>query len=56
MKELPKVYDPHAVESKIYDFWEKGGFFRGIRGCPARTMPASPRRSAWKKSCAKMKA
>ena len=31
MKELPKVYDPHAVESKIYDFWEKGGFFRGIR-------------------------
>ena len=31
MKELPKVYDPHAVESRIYDFWEKGGFFRGIR-------------------------
>ncbi|MBQ9663875.1 MAG: valine--tRNA ligase [Oscillospiraceae bacterium] len=31
MKELPKVYDPHAVESKIYDFWDKGGFFRGIR-------------------------
>ena len=31
MKELPKVYDPHAVESKIYDFWEKGGYFRGIR-------------------------
>ncbi len=31
MKELPKVYDPQAVESKIYDFWEKGGWFRGIR-------------------------
>ncbi len=31
MKELPKVYDPHNVESRIYDFWEKGGFFRGIR-------------------------
>ncbi len=31
MKELPKVYDPHIVESKIYEFWEKGGFFRGVR-------------------------
>ena len=31
MKELPKVYDPHAVESKIYDFWEKGHYFRGVR-------------------------
>ena len=31
MKELPKVYDPHTVESRIYDFWEKGGWFRGVR-------------------------
>ena len=31
MKELPKVYDPHAVESRIYEFWEKGGWFRGVR-------------------------
>ena len=31
MKELPKVYDPHSVESRIYDFWEQGGWFRGIR-------------------------
>ena len=30
MKELPKVYDPHAVESRIYEFWEKGGWFRGV--------------------------
>ena len=29
MKELPKVYDPHAVESKIYDFWMEGGWFKG---------------------------
>ncbi len=28
MKELPKVYDPKAVESKVYDYWLKGGFFR----------------------------
>ena len=27
MKELPKVYDPKQVEKKIYDMWEKGGFF-----------------------------
>ncbi|MBR0351922.1 MAG: valine--tRNA ligase [Oscillospiraceae bacterium] len=30
MKELPKVYDPKAVESKIYDFWMKGGFFKAV--------------------------
>ena len=28
MKELPKVYDPKAVEKKIYDFWMKGGYFK----------------------------
>ena len=28
MKELPKVYDPKQVEKKIYDMWEKGGYFR----------------------------
>ena len=27
MKELPKVYDPKQVESKIYEMWEKGGYF-----------------------------
>ena len=30
MKELPKTYDPKAVESKIYDLWMKGGYFKGI--------------------------
>ncbi len=27
-RELPKVYEPQQVESKIYEMWEKGGFFR----------------------------
>ena len=27
MKELPKVYEPQAVEKKIYEMWEKGGYF-----------------------------
>ncbi|MCX5750184.1 MAG: valine--tRNA ligase, partial [Candidatus Saganbacteria bacterium] len=26
-EELPKVYDPQAVEQKWYQFWEKSGFF-----------------------------
>ncbi len=30
MKELPKVYEPKAVEKKIYEFWEKGGYFKGV--------------------------
>ena len=30
MKELPKVYDPKAVESRIYDYWIKGGFFKAV--------------------------
>ncbi len=30
MKELPKVYDPKTVESKIYDYWMKGGFFKAV--------------------------
>ena len=29
MKELPKVYDPKQVESKIYDMWMRGGYFSG---------------------------
>ena len=27
MKELPRVYDPKKVESKVYALWEKSGFF-----------------------------
>ena len=30
MKELPKIYNPKEVESKIYDFWMKGGYFKGV--------------------------
>ena len=26
-RELPKVYEPQQVESKIYDMWMEGGFF-----------------------------
>ena len=29
MKELPKVYEPQSVEKKIYEMWERGGYFRG---------------------------
>jgi len=29
MKELPKIYEPQAVEQKIYDMWMKGGYFKG---------------------------
>ncbi len=31
MKELPKVYDPHEVEQKIYDLWLKGNYFHAER-------------------------
>jgi len=27
MPELPSVYDPSAVEDRLYDFWEKNGYF-----------------------------
>nr|WP_297171171.1 valine--tRNA ligase [uncultured Agathobaculum sp.] len=27
MSELPKTYDPKAVEDKLYDFWNTSGFF-----------------------------
>lgn len=30
MKELPKVYEPKAVEEKIYDFWLRGEYFKGV--------------------------
>ncbi len=28
-RELSKVYEPQQVESRIYDMWEKGGWFQG---------------------------
>ena len=30
MRELPKTYDPKAVEKNIYDMWMKGGYFKGV--------------------------
>ena len=30
-KELPKVYEPQEVESRIYDMWEQNGCFKGHR-------------------------
>ncbi|MBI4758766.1 MAG: valine--tRNA ligase [Chloroflexi bacterium] len=27
-EEMPKAYDPKKVESRLYEFWEKGGFFK----------------------------
>src|SRR5207244_12113402 len=27
VSELPKVYDPHEVEDRLYRFWEEGGYF-----------------------------
>ncbi len=29
MRELPKIYEPQAVEKKIYDMWMEGGYFKG---------------------------
>ncbi len=31
MKELPKVYDPKAVEGRIYQMWLDGGYFHAER-------------------------
>ena len=31
MKELPKVYEPQEVESRIYEMWEQAGCFKGHR-------------------------
>ena len=30
-KELPKVYEPQEVESRVYRTWEENGCFRGRR-------------------------
>ena len=36
-KELPKVYEPQQVESKIYKMWEENGYFR-----PGKKADAKP--------------
>ena len=30
-RELEKVYEPQAVESRIYDMWQRGGYFHAER-------------------------
>ena len=35
-RELPKVYDPQQVESRIYDMWEKSGYFRPSSNADAK--------------------
>jgi len=30
-RELPKVYEPQQVENRIYQMWEKGGYFRPVK-------------------------
>lgn len=30
-KELPKVYEPREVEGRVYEMWEKNGYFEGHR-------------------------
>jgi len=30
-KELSKVYEPKEAEARIYEMWEKGGAFKGVR-------------------------
>ena len=30
-RELPKVYEPQAVETEIYQMWQDGGYFHAQR-------------------------
>lgn len=39
--EMPKAYDPKAVEDAIYDAWEKSGFFNPDK-LPARNQKGNP--------------
>src|SRR5690606_8218858 len=43
-KELPKIYDPKAVEDEIYKRWEESGFFNpdNIEGEPYSIMMPPP--------------
>ena len=27
-RDLPKTYDPHSVETRLYDGWEAAGYFK----------------------------
>lgn len=37
LRQLPSVYDPHEVEGRLYEFWEKEGFFHGDVAAPGET-------------------
>ena len=37
-KELPKVYEPQEVESRIYETWEKNGCFKRPSGPVEKTL------------------
>ena len=43
-RELPKVYEPQQVESKIYEMWEKNGYFKpaGKEGAKPFTIVMPP--------------
>ena len=42
--EMPSAYDPHAVEQRLYDFWESQGYFQATiePGKPAFTIIMPP--------------
>jgi valyl-tRNA synthetase len=42
MKEIPKLYNPKEVETKIYKFWEKTGFFNPDKLPKTYTLNAKP--------------
>ena len=43
-RELPKVYEPQQVESRIYKMWEDGGYFKpaGREGAKPFTIVMPP--------------
>ena len=53
MKELPKVYDPRDVESRIYQMWMDGGCFKAEPDPNKKPFsivmppPMSPASSTW---------
>ena len=41
-RELPKVYEPQQVESRIYQMWQDGGYFHAEKDeSPHQMSPAS---------------
>ena len=39
-RELPKVYDPQQVESRIYQMWEENGYFHAVKDIQPETYKA----------------